>query len=53
MSFTCPVNLAPNRCFLLLQVETVLDKESFTLEDLLDEDDLIQEVKSMNGRLVS
>ena len=39
--------------FLLLQVETVLDKESFTLENLLDEDDLIQEVKSMNGRLVS
>jgi serine/threonine-protein phosphatase 6 regulatory subunit 3 len=37
----------------MVQVEVVLDKESFTLENLLDEDDLIQEVKSMNGRLVS
>jgi serine/threonine-protein phosphatase 6 regulatory subunit 3 len=37
----------------MVQVEVVLDKESFTLENLLDEDDFIQEVKSMNGRLVS
>jgi len=34
-------------------VERVLDKEEFTLEDLLDEDDLIQELKSLNGRLVA
>ena len=34
-------------------MERVLDKEEFTLEDLLDEDDLIQELKSLNGRLVA
>jgi serine/threonine-protein phosphatase 6 regulatory subunit 3 len=30
----------------------VLDKESFTLEELLEEDDLIQECKSLNSRLI-
>jgi serine/threonine-protein phosphatase 6 regulatory subunit 3 len=34
-------------------IETILDKESFTLEELLDEDDLIQETKSLNGRLIT
>ncbi|EYU43237.1 hypothetical protein ABFS82_08G126700 [Erythranthe guttata] len=34
-------------------VETILDKESFTLEELLDEDEIIQECKAHNGRLVS
>eukprot|EP00245_Coleochaete_scutata_P016893 TRINITY_DN806_c0_g1_i2.p1 TRINITY_DN806_c0_g1~~TRINITY_DN806_c0_g1_i2.p1 ORF type:complete len:994 (-),score=262.48 TRINITY_DN806_c0_g1_i2:857-3838(-) len=34
-------------------VDTLLDRESFTLEELLDEDDLIQECKSLNGRLVT
>ncbi|KAK9810040.1 hypothetical protein WJX72_003859 [[Myrmecia] bisecta] len=33
-------------------VETILDKEAFTLEELLEEDDLIQECKSLNGRLI-
>jgi len=33
-------------------VELVLDKESFTLEELLEEDDVIQECKSLNSRLV-
>eukprot|EP00898_Chlorokybus_atmophyticus_P006957 jgi/Chlat1/7262/Chrsp58S06905 len=40
--------LAPNS-----PVETVLDRGNYTLEDLLDEDDLIQECKSQNGRLIA
>ncbi|CAH8359802.1 unnamed protein product [Eruca vesicaria subsp. sativa] len=34
-------------------VEAILDKDGFTLEDLLDEDELIQECKSLNGRLLN
>lgn len=34
-------------------IEAILDKDSFTLEELLDEDDLIQECKSLNDRLVA
>ncbi|GIL84664.1 hypothetical protein Vretimale_14566 [Volvox reticuliferus] len=34
-------------------VEQILDKEEFTLEELLEEDDLVQECKSLNGRLVA
>ncbi|XP_057971323.1 uncharacterized protein LOC131160044 [Malania oleifera] len=34
-------------------VETILDKESFTLEELLDEDEIIQECKALNGRLIN
>jgi serine/threonine-protein phosphatase 6 regulatory subunit 3 len=34
-------------------IEQILDKEEFTLEELLDEDDIIQECKSLNGRLVA
>eukprot|EP00798_Chlamydomonas_sp_ICE-L_P031232 gene31232-6382_t len=34
-------------------IEQILDKDEFTLEELLDEDDLIQECKSLNGRLVA
>jgi len=33
--------------------QLVLDKESFTLEELLEEDDVIQECKSLNSRLVN
>ena len=32
-------------------IETILDKEDFTLEELLLEEDVIQEVKAMNERL--
>eukprot|EP00887_Chlorella_sp_A99_P006009 scaffold27.g6009.t1 len=32
-------------------VDSILDKDSFTLEELLDEDELIQECKSLNARL--
>lgn len=38
-------------CAALLQ--QILDKEEFTLEELLDEDDIIQECKSLNGRLIT
>lgn len=36
-----------------LQVETILDKDNFTLEELLDEDEIIQECKALNGRLIN
>ncbi|CAA2980826.1 serine threonine- phosphatase 6 regulatory subunit 3 [Olea europaea subsp. europaea] len=34
-------------------VDTILDKENFTLEELLDEDEIIQECKYVNGRLIN
>ncbi|CAH9076376.1 unnamed protein product [Cuscuta epithymum] len=34
-------------------VEAILDKETFTLEELLDEDEIIQECKALNGRLIN
>ncbi|CAN8290624.1 unnamed protein product [Cochlearia groenlandica] len=34
-------------------VEAILDKDSYTLEELLDEDEIIQECKSLNGRLLN
>ncbi|KAK1375560.1 Serine/threonine-protein phosphatase 6 regulatory subunit 3 [Heracleum sosnowskyi] len=34
-------------------VDTILDKEKFTLDDLLDEDEIIQECKSINSRLIN
>lgn len=37
----------------LFQVESVLDKENFTLEELLDEDEIIQECKALNSRLIN
>uniref|UniRef100_A0A2N9GSU1 Uncharacterized protein n=1 Tax=Fagus sylvatica TaxID=28930 RepID=A0A2N9GSU1_FAGSY len=38
---------------LMLNVETILDKDNFTLEELLDEDEIIQECKALNGRLIN
>ena len=32
-------------------VEQILDRQYFTLEDLLDEEDIIQECRSQGGRL--
>ncbi|CAI6003313.1 unnamed protein product [Closterium sp. NIES-65] len=34
-------------------VDLILDRDQYTLEELLDEDDLIQECKSLNNRLVN
>ncbi|OEL34904.1 Serine/threonine-protein phosphatase 6 regulatory subunit 3, partial [Dichanthelium oligosanthes] len=34
-------------------VDTILDKENFKLEDLLDEDEIIQECKALNTRLIN
>jgi len=34
-------------------VDAILDKEEYTLEELLDEDELIQECKSLNARLTA
>ncbi|CAO2812975.1 unnamed protein product [Amaranthus hypochondriacus] len=34
-------------------VEAILDKENFTLEELLDEEDIIQECKALNSRLIN
>ncbi|GLT26181.1 hypothetical protein SLA2020_012640 [Shorea laevis] len=36
-----------------LAVEAILDKENFTLEELRDEDEIIQECKALNARLIS
>ncbi|KAG6519244.1 hypothetical protein ZIOFF_022736 [Zingiber officinale] len=37
----------------LLTVELILDKENFTLEELLDEEEIIQECKALNSRLIN
>ncbi|KAJ0854900.1 putative SIT4 phosphatase-associated protein family [Helianthus annuus] len=34
-------------------IESVLDKENLTLEELLDEEDIIQECKTLNSRLIN
>ncbi|CAN4081945.1 unnamed protein product [Withania somnifera] len=34
-------------------VETILDKENVALDELLDEDEIIQECKALNGRLIN
>ena len=34
-------------------IDSILDKEHFELEDLLDEDDLLQECKSFNRKLIN
>ncbi|KAL7084999.1 hypothetical protein ACP275_14G255900 [Erythranthe tilingii] len=34
-------------------VDSVLDKENFTLEELLDEEEIIQECKALNSRLIN
>eukprot|EP01098_Paradermamoeba_levis_P006183 TRINITY_DN2568_c0_g2_i1.p1 TRINITY_DN2568_c0_g2~~TRINITY_DN2568_c0_g2_i1.p1 ORF type:complete len:635 (-),score=158.96 TRINITY_DN2568_c0_g2_i1:230-2134(-) len=34
------------------QVETILDRDHFTLEDLMDEEELLQECKSHNKKLI-
>jgi serine/threonine-protein phosphatase 6 regulatory subunit 3 len=39
--------------FYVFQVDTILDKENFKLEDLLDEDEIIQECKALNTRLIN
>ena len=37
----------------VMQVEAILDKENFTLEELLDEEEVIQECKALNSRLIN
>ncbi|RWR85822.1 serine/threonine-protein phosphatase 6 regulatory subunit 2 [Cinnamomum micranthum f. kanehirae] len=34
-------------------VDSILDKKNYTLEELLDEDEIIQECKALNGRLIN
>lgn len=34
-------------------VDSILDKENYTLDELLDEDEIIQECKALNGRLIN
>ena len=33
-------------------IDTLLDSEAYTLEQLLDEDDLVQECKQLNNKLL-
>ena len=40
------------KCSASSPVNDILDKESFTLEELLQEDEILQEVKARNGRLI-
>lgn len=40
-------------CFCCMQVESVLDKDGYTLEELLDEEEIIQECKALNSRLIN
>ncbi|XP_057480350.1 uncharacterized protein LOC130767483 isoform X2 [Actinidia eriantha] len=47
MFWKLPVLSAPS------PVESVLDKENFTLEELLDEEEIIQECKALNSRLIN
>lgn len=39
-------------CFFCSAINDILDREDFTLEELLEEDELIQEVKSKNESLI-
>jgi serine/threonine-protein phosphatase 6 regulatory subunit 3 len=39
--------------FCVVQVEAILDKDNFTLEELLDEEEVIQECKALNSRLIN
>ncbi len=39
--------------FRCIQVESVLDKDGYTLEELLDEEEIIQECKALNSRLIN
>jgi len=41
------------RYIIILQVETILDRDNFTMEELLDEDEIIQECKALNSRLIN
>jgi hypothetical protein len=47
------LRFTPLTCFSTDQVDTILDKENFTLEELLDEDEIIQECKALNTRLIN
>ena len=38
--------------FSVSAIETILEKESFTLEDLLDEEEVLQETKAQNKKLL-
>ena len=40
-------------CQCCLRVQAIMDKEDCTLEELMNEDDIIQECKAANGRLVA
>lgn len=39
--------------FILPQVDAILDKENVILEELLDEEEIIQECKALNSRLIN
>ena len=47
------VRMCVDACaFTLVLTQAIMDKEEFTLEDLLNEEDIIQECKTANSRLV-
>ena len=46
----CRVRLPSTTC---IHPQLILSKSEFTLEELLEEEELIQECKSLNGRLIN
>ncbi|WVY94500.1 hypothetical protein V8G54_033588 [Vigna mungo] len=46
-------NLGSDICRSITRVETILDRDNFTLDELLDEDEIIQECKALNSRLIN
>ena len=52
LTLECSLCLRPFP-FAASPIDTILDKEHYTLEDLLDDDELIQECKSLNARLTT
>lgn len=47
------LNLKCSLYYAASPVDSILDKDKFTLAELLDEDELIQECKSLNARLTA
>ena len=43
---------SPNGSSCFSAINDILDKDVFTLEELLEEDELLQEVKSRNTKLI-
>ncbi|KAF9597564.1 hypothetical protein IFM89_019882 [Coptis chinensis] len=52
-AFHAALRWSVERPAILHQVDSILDKEDFTLEELLDEEGILQECKTRNSRLIN